>query len=123
MEVVRVLRGSQSQQVLSRRLGYSSNVVYYWEKGKRTPTLNTVMEMALLTRLDGKGERMARRLSEAEGMASFLGEITEGYSLTALADRMDVSRSSHAGVPGPPSRPFPTFSFCSNLQQEGCWIS
>jgi DNA-binding transcriptional regulator YiaG len=36
-ELVRALRGRRSQQAFSRRLGYSANVLYTWEKGGASP--------------------------------------------------------------------------------------
>lgn len=38
-ELVRALRAKRSQTTVSRRLGYSSNVIYAWESGQRAPTL------------------------------------------------------------------------------------
>lgn len=38
-ELVRALRAKRSQTAVSRRLGYSSNVIYAWESGQRAPTL------------------------------------------------------------------------------------
>ncbi|MEN9578608.1 MAG: hypothetical protein RJA70_1617 [Pseudomonadota bacterium] len=37
-ELVRALRGQRSQAALSRRLGFSTNVIYTWESGRRAPT-------------------------------------------------------------------------------------
>lgn len=37
-ELIRSLRGKRSQMALSRRLGYSTNVVYLWEAQKGAPT-------------------------------------------------------------------------------------
>lgn len=93
-ETIRTLRGTQSQKVLSRRLGYGSNVVHYWETGKRTPTLTKTMEVALLNALPEKSKKLATKLSNKPGIASFLAEITEGISLKVLAEQMDTNRSS-----------------------------
>jgi len=38
-ELVRQLRGSQSQPAFSKALGFTSNVVYTWESGRRYPVL------------------------------------------------------------------------------------
>lgn len=94
MEAIRVLRGTQSQQTLSRRLGYKSNVIYSWESGKRMPTLDAVMKIALMNSLSERGERLARKLTHEEGISAFLTEIAQGFSLTMLATQMNVSRSS-----------------------------
>jgi DNA-binding transcriptional regulator YiaG len=44
-ELVRALRAERSQQAVSRRLGYSSNVVYPWESGQRTPKLGDFLRL------------------------------------------------------------------------------
>jgi hypothetical protein len=36
-ELFRALRGKRSQRLLSRRLGYTSNVLYHWETGRSLP--------------------------------------------------------------------------------------
>lgn len=45
-QLVRALRGKRSQPALSRRLGYSSNVVYLWEAGRSFPTAAKTMALA-----------------------------------------------------------------------------
>ncbi len=45
-QLVRALRGKRSQPALSRRLGYSSNVVYLWEAGRAHPTAAKAMGLA-----------------------------------------------------------------------------
>lgn len=61
--LVRALRGPRlSQQQLSRRLGYGSNVVYLWERGRRYPTASAFFALA-----------QARRVAVLSGLREFLG--------------------------------------------------
>ncbi|HYQ15585.1 MAG TPA: helix-turn-helix domain-containing protein, partial [Polyangiaceae bacterium] len=45
-ELVLALRGQRSQVGLSRRLGYSSNVLYTWESGRRAPSASAFFALA-----------------------------------------------------------------------------
>jgi transcriptional regulator with XRE-family HTH domain len=45
-ELIRSLRGSRSQVGLSRRLGYTSNVLYTWESGRRAPSASAFFRLA-----------------------------------------------------------------------------
>jgi hypothetical protein len=45
-ELIRSLRGRRSQVALSRRLHFSTNVVYGWEKQRRHPSLLQLFELA-----------------------------------------------------------------------------
>lgn len=61
--LVRALRGARlSQQQLSRRLGYDTNVVYLWERGRRYPTASAFFGLA-----------QQRRLAVLAGLREFLG--------------------------------------------------
>ena len=51
-DLVRAIRGKRSQVALSRRLGYTSNVVYTWESGRRWPTAATFLQAAARTGID-----------------------------------------------------------------------
>ena len=70
--VLRALRGRRSQTVLSRMLGYRTNVVYRWEAGVRWPTAATWFQ--LLSRigapvsdaLNALGPGLAQLHDEAE---------------------------------------------------------
>lgn len=55
------VRGATSQERLSRRLGYASNVLYLWERGRRLPDIGTFLRMAEL-----------RRHPVREGLARFV---------------------------------------------------
>src|SRR3954464_14171190 len=49
-ELIARVRGTMSQERLSRRLGYASNVLYLWERGRRLPNVGTFFRMAELRR-------------------------------------------------------------------------
>ena len=51
-QLVRHLRGRRSQRALSRRLQYTTNVVYRWEHGRRWPTGAAFLWLALRTGRD-----------------------------------------------------------------------
>ncbi len=56
------VRGTMSQEHLSRRLGYASNVLYLWERQRRLPTVGTFFRMADL-----------RRRAVRDGLVRFVG--------------------------------------------------
>jgi transcriptional regulator with XRE-family HTH domain len=56
------LRGSMSQERLSRRLGYGSNVLYLWERQRRLPSVGVFFRIAEL-----------RRHPWRDGLVRFLG--------------------------------------------------
>lgn len=65
-ELVVALRGKRSQLALSRRLGYSTNVVYTWEAGRREPSASDFFRLALRTRVNLRA-----------GLQNFLAESPE----------------------------------------------
>ncbi|MEQ1503107.1 MAG: helix-turn-helix domain-containing protein [Myxococcota bacterium] len=68
-QIVRALRGARSQVQASRRLGYSSNVVYRWEAGLRWPTAIEVLRLAERVGLD-LGQVFRRYDRDAAHLAS-----------------------------------------------------
>jgi transcriptional regulator with XRE-family HTH domain len=110
-ELVRKLRGARlSQQALSRRLGYGTNVVYLWERGRRFPAAGAFLALAQTRRV-----AVAAKLREFLGVSSWRGltrgstplspvviapllvELAAGRSVTELAqlsgyDRNTISR-------------------------------
>lgn len=50
--VLRALRGKRSQTAFSRRLGYSTNVAYTWEAGRRFPTAAETLRAAAVVGVD-----------------------------------------------------------------------
>jgi transcriptional regulator with XRE-family HTH domain len=51
-QLLRALRGRRSQKAFSRRLGYSSNVAYPWESGRRFPTAAETFRVAARIGID-----------------------------------------------------------------------
>jgi transcriptional regulator with XRE-family HTH domain len=58
------VRGTMSQERLSRRLGYGSNVLYLWERRRRLPSVGVFLRMAELRRHPVR-ERVLRLLGPA----------------------------------------------------------
>ncbi len=54
--VVRALRGKRSQLAFSRRLGYSTNVAYAWEAGRRGPSTREAFRMIAGSKNKDKGK-------------------------------------------------------------------
>ena len=97
-QLVRALRGRRSQTSLSKRLGYSTNVVYLWESGRRMPRATELFRivartgrsqaaLAALYRLPG-----AVDLREPAGIAALLVAMRGGARATDVARRCGVSR-------------------------------
>jgi len=51
-ELVQAVRGNRSQNALSRRAGYRSNIVRRWERGACWPTVARFLELCALLKLD-----------------------------------------------------------------------
>ena len=49
LELVRAVRGSRTQQALSRTLGYRSNVLFAWESGRDAPSANKFFRLLAAT--------------------------------------------------------------------------
>lgn len=105
-QLLKVLRGARSQTAFSRRLGYSSNVAYAWESGRRSPTAAELFRAAEKLGLDVRAALepfLQRHLSEAlrqlepgssEFVAELLRELRGSASIQALAKRSGISRSA-----------------------------
>jgi hypothetical protein len=104
-ELVRVLRGARSQPALSRRLGFKTNVVYFWESGRRHPSITQVLELAARAGVDlAQAFRCiyplkapdwllaARSLQDLDIVARFLSEARGATPLVHLAERTGFSR-------------------------------
>ncbi|HMA94536.1 MAG TPA: DUF4423 domain-containing protein, partial [Polyangiaceae bacterium] len=102
-ELIIALRGRRSQRAFSRRLGYSSNVVYAWESGRAWPTAAGFF--AAVERLKRPVRLELQRfyklppqsgdvpvLSSLEGVAHFLDDLRGGTSVTDLARAAQRSR-------------------------------
>jgi transcriptional regulator with XRE-family HTH domain len=102
-QFVRALRGKRSQRVLSRRLGFRTNVLYAWESGRRQPTAATVFRMLRSLRVDVHA-RLARffanppaslpelDLATPAGVAALLRELRGSIPIVELARRSGYSR-------------------------------
>lgn len=102
-ELLRALRGSRSQTALSRRLGYSTNVIYTWEAGRRSPTLRDLWSVArcvavrpedALKRFLTVVPRELGRLKPdtVDGVAALLRELRGDQPLQGLAASTGYSR-------------------------------
>lgn len=105
-QLLRELRGARSQTAFSRRLGYTSNVAYTWESGRRFPTAAELFAAAARVGVDVRAAIepfLQRHLSEAlrhldpgspEFTAELLRELRGASSIQALAARAGISRSA-----------------------------
>ena len=105
-QLLRQLRGSRSQTAFSRRLGYSSNVAYAWESGRRFPTAAELFGAAARVGVDVRAAVepfLQRHLTEAlrtldpaspEFCAELLRELRGTSSIQSLSERAGISRSA-----------------------------
>jgi transcriptional regulator with XRE-family HTH domain len=105
-QLLRELRGPRSQTAFSRRLGYTSNVAYAWESGRRSPTAAELFGAAHRLGLDVRGAVqpfLQRHLSDAlrsldpgsrEFAAELLRQLRGTSSIQSLAERAGISRSA-----------------------------
>ncbi len=104
--LMRALRGKRSQAAFSRRLGYSTNVAYAWESGRRAPTAAQMFRAATRVRIDVRATIepfFQRRLpdvlrtldpTEPAFAAAVLRELNGLAPMRVLADRVGLSRSA-----------------------------
>jgi len=99
-QLVRELRGDRSQRALSRRLQYTTNVVYLWESGRRWPTAAAFLWLAQRTGRDvpaqlehfAPGVRLDSPPHTAAGVAALLRHLKGSQTAAALAEQVGVSR-------------------------------
>ena len=97
-ELVRALRGPRSQTSLSKRLGYSTNVVYLWESGRRMPRATELFRILARTRRSQAPLAALFRVSgdvdlrEPAALATLLTAIRGGTRANDVARRCGVSR-------------------------------
>jgi DNA-binding phage protein len=102
-ELMRALRGSRSQVAWSRRLGYSSNVAYPWETGRRYPNASEALRAIRRSGRDldkGLTDFLGRRpswLGEVEadsdaGLVHLLEELRGSRAITEIARASGISR-------------------------------
>ncbi len=98
-ELIRALRGASSQRAMSARLGYTTNVFYAWEAGRREPTASELFRLAALRGVD-VGEALQRFAQAplqagavgAEQVAVFLRALQGKQTAQALAQAAGKSR-------------------------------
>lgn len=103
---MRALRGTRSQTAFSRRLGYTTNVAYAWESGRRSPTAAQMFRAAARVGVDVPAALepfFQRQLPEAlRGLepsepafaATLLRELHGPGPIRLLAERVGLSRSA-----------------------------
>lgn len=105
-QLLRELRGARSQVAFSKRLGFSSNVAYAWESGRRFPTAAELFRVAQRLGIDVRAaiqpflqRHLSDRLrslepSSPEFCAQLLRELRGAASIKVLAERARISRSA-----------------------------
>ncbi len=102
-ELIRQLRGKLSQAALSKRLGYSANVVHRWESGRAWPTAAAFLRLCEARRIDLRAalEQFFRyepswltapTVAHREFAAAFLTELRGKTPLIELASASGVNR-------------------------------
>ncbi len=102
-ELIRAMRGNRSQTALSRRLGYSTNVVYTWEAQKGAPTAAGFFRLARKVGVDpseaisGFYRTRPRWLDHSppdtrEGAAALLDDLKGSRTLVETATALRCSR-------------------------------
>lgn len=101
-EFLRALRGKRSQVGFSRRLGFSTNVAYGWESGRRSPSMTEVFRACRLVGIDPVRAVQAffapldwladADLEQAESVARLVVEVRGDIAVGELAERTGVSR-------------------------------
>jgi transcriptional regulator with XRE-family HTH domain len=99
-QLVRALRGDRSQRALSRRLQYTTNVVYLWESGRRWPTAAAFLWLAHRTGVSvgaalasfGPEEGLGDEPWRPSAVAALLRHLKGRVPATTLAKRLGVSR-------------------------------
>jgi transcriptional regulator with XRE-family HTH domain len=102
-QLVRALRGRRSQPALSRRLGYTSNVVYAWEKGRRAPSAGDFLRLAARSLPDlrarceaflGQSLDVNLTRSAVEDVGKLLTLLGHGRSVVELAKATNSDRGT-----------------------------
>ncbi len=102
-ELVRALRGKRSQAALSRRLGYSSNVLYTWESARRAPVASAFFRLAARSGVDlGQGLReflsdrgaAAPDVRHAAGVAELVRALMADWPMVELAASVGADRTT-----------------------------
>jgi len=104
-QLVRSLRGEQTQSAASKSLGFGSNVIYAWETGRRAPELSRLIRLAELS--DSSIHRRLRaffkspaarlrsaRLSTPRGVQFFIEELIGNSVRSEVAEKAGVDRTT-----------------------------
>src|SRR5690606_17809234 len=101
-QIMRGIRGRQSQRTLARRLGYMANPVRDWEAGRRFPTAAEALRAAEVCGVDviqafaRFRQKSSGRLTSVDEqcVADWLDESRGATTVTTLARRTGHSRYS-----------------------------
>ncbi len=107
-ELVRELRGRGSQMSFSRRLGYTTNVVYGWEAGRRSPSSIDFFRIVRRAHSDvgdlfarffrsDSGWAEAARWDEAAVAVALVRELLRGHRPGSVARSLGCSRTTLLG--------------------------
>jgi transcriptional regulator with XRE-family HTH domain len=103
-ELMRVLRGGASQRQFSRALGFTSNVAYTWETGRRFPEASVFLRAA--GKLEQDFEKRLRevlalpeppralRFGTPRGVHWLVGELSRQTPVGELALQLEVDRTT-----------------------------
>lgn len=106
-ELMRALRGDQPQRTFSRTLGFTSNVAYTWETGRRAPEASVFLRAAALRR-SGFGRRMLAvlelnasgsnpaRLGTPRAVHRLVGQLARSTPVGELGRQLGVDRTTAA---------------------------
>jgi transcriptional regulator with XRE-family HTH domain len=116
-DVLRALRGKRSQVAFSRRLGYSTNVAYGWESGRRFPTAAEAFRAASRVGVDVRKavapflqQRAPEELEREDPtssafVAALLRAVRGSGSMQDLANRAGLGRSAVSRILGGQTEP------------------
>lgn len=103
-ELMRALRGGSSQREFSRALGFTSNVAYTWETGRRFPEASVFLRAASRTKTDFEKRLRdvlalpepprALRFGTARGVHWLMGELSRQTPVGELASQLEVDRTT-----------------------------
>jgi DNA-binding MarR family transcriptional regulator len=101
-QLVRAIRGSNSQTVTSRAIGYRSNIFHRWECGECMPTAAGFLsawrlltrEPEVVTRFLGRSPEWAKQTAPAspQGVALFLSDLAGRTAVAEIAEELGISR-------------------------------
>ena len=122
-QFMRALRGKRSQTAFSRLLGYSTNVAYGWESGRRSPTVREAFRAATRVGIDVRAalspffqgklpDALAAAAPASKAfVAALLSSLRGTVSMDALASATGLSRSAVSRVLGGRTEPRLPFFF------------